>query len=40
MSTDFEVTNDQHDPNWPPVGPTSRQELNTATIHSPILGSQ
>ena len=26
MSTVFEVTNDQHDPNYSPLGPTNRQE--------------
>jgi len=34
MSTYFVVTNDQHDPYLPTLGPTSRQELNTGTIVS------
>jgi len=34
MSTYSEVTNDQHDPNYPTLGSTSRQELNTGTIVS------
>jgi len=34
MSTYFEVTNDKHDPNYPTLGPTSRQELNTGTTVS------